>query len=142
MWQELPWSAGMIFFLSSYFLATQRVESEFPDQGQTRAPCLGSMESEPLDSQGNPRNDFQWRPIPWRRNPNGVTERISTLPSLSILLKDWLNSRVKQKSREPVYIVPKDQPPEGRDQGGKRKKVVLEKQTKTIWHTSQTTNQL
>ena len=45
-----------------------------------------------------------------------MTEGINTLPSLSILLKDWLNSRINQKAREPVDVVPKDQPPEGRDQ--------------------------
>ena len=75
---------------ASYFLATQRVESEFPDQGQTHAPWLGSMESWPLDSQGTPRKDFQWRPIPWRRSPSGVTERINTsLHSPSSLKTGW-----------------------------------------------------
>lgn len=113
-----------------------------PWSGANLSTLPWKHESQPLDSQGSPRNDFQWRSVPWRRNLNGVTERINTLLSLSILLKDWLNSKINQKAREPVYIVSKDQPPEGRDQGGERKKVVLEKQTKNIWLTSQTTNQL
>lgn len=86
------------------------------------------------------RNDFQWRATACGGSPNGVMEGINTLSSPPILLRDWLKSKRNQKAKEPVDIVSNISLLEGTDQGGEGQRVGLEKQTKTIWHTSQTTN--